>query len=105
MDNYYFKSEEEIKQFFKGQTLKFSFKSDGQIFFDTLYPNMIGDELLKFQLAFYDNPNDWFCYSALNGENGWLDKFQIASVTSISEVDNVHEKLYFTMYNENYKNN
>jgi len=102
MNDDYFKNETEIKQFFKGQTLKFTFKSGGQIFFETLYPNTIGGELFIFQLSFYENENDWFCYSALEGENGWLDKFQIAQVDSVSEVDKKHKELYFTTYNENY---
>jgi len=101
MNDYYFKNEEEIKQFFKGQTLKFSFKSEGTMFFETLYPQMIGDELLMFQISFYENENDYFCYSSLDGENGWLDKFQIAEVQSISEIDKSHTDLYFRMYNDN----
>ena len=105
MESNYFKNEEEVKQFFKGQTLKFTFKSDGQIFFETLYPNTIGGNLFIFQLSFYENENDWFCYSALDGENGWLDRFQIAQVDSISEVDKSHTELYFRQYNENFKIN
>ena len=100
MESNYFKNEEEIKQFFKGQTLKFTFKSEGQIFFETLYPMSIGDELTIFQLSFYDNQNDFFCYSSLSGENGWLDKFQIANINSISEVDNSNTELYFSTYKE-----
>lgn len=105
MNENYFKNEEEVKQFFKGQTLKFTFKSEGIIFFETLYPNIIGDGLFLFQLAFYDNANDFFCYSSLDGENGWLDNFQISEVTSISEVDGLHEKMYFKQYNDNHEKN
>jgi len=105
METNYFKSEEEIKEFFKGRTLKFEFKSGGEIFFETLYPIFIGGVLTKFQLSFYDNENDFFCYSNMNGENGWLDRFQISGVKSISQEDYSHTDLYFSMYNKNYKIN
>ena len=94
MKDNYFKSREEINQFFKGQTLKFSFKSENEIFFDTLNPIYLGGVYYRFQLSFYFNHSDFFCYSTLNGENGWLDKFKISSVESINTDITEREKLY-----------
>ena len=101
MENF-FKSREEIEQFFKQEYFVFTFFSEGCIFFETVRPIFLGVELFRFQLSFYmpeNGSNDFFNYSSFND---WLDKYQLCSIIKISGVDNSNEELYFETFNESW---
>lgn len=92
----YFKNRKEVEQFFNNEVFVFSFFSEGQIYFETLRPIFLGDELFKFEISFYINSSEtFFKYSSFDD---WLDKFQLAQVVKISEIDNSQETLYFDIY-------
>ena len=92
--DYFFKNEQEVKRFFEGHTFKFSFYSDGIIYFETLYPLNIGGELLDYQLGFLFNDEEFFNYSGFSGENGWLDKFAIFDVLQLNSGTGEREYLF-----------
>jgi hypothetical protein len=95
----YFKNRQEVEQFFKNQTFEFSFSTDNTLYFDTLQPIILDGELYKFQLSFYnDNGSCFFRHSSFCN---WLDNFQLAEVTKISEQNKESEILYFEKYKEN----
>ena len=95
MENY-FKNRQEVEQFFDNEVFVFSFFTEGQIYFETLRPIFLGDELFKFQISFYINPSEtFFNYSSFDD---WLDKFQLAEVVKVSDTDNTQETLYFDTY-------
>ena len=99
MENY-FKNRKEIEQFFGNQFFEFSFQSDGMVFYDTLAPITLGDEMFSFQLSFYlptNKSNDFFRFSSFNC---FLEKFQLASVVKISIADNSHEGLFEEQYKD-----
>jgi len=101
-DNF-FKSRDEVNQFFKGSTLRFEFQSDNTIYFKTLQPMFLGGELFCFQLSFYNSLSDFFSFSSLNEKESctnWLSNFQLSEVNKISEVDNKHTQLFFNTYDE-----
>jgi hypothetical protein len=95
MENY-FKNRLEVEQFFKNEYFVFLFMTESVMHFETLRPIFLGNELFKFQVAFYyEDGETFFNYSAFND---WLDKFQLSQVIKISEDDNSQETLYFKKY-------
>jgi hypothetical protein len=99
MENF-FRNRKEVEDFFKNEYFVFTFFSEGTIYFETLRPIFLGNELFKFQLCFYmpeNGASDFFNYSSFND---WLDKFQLSSVIKVDEIDNSTEELYLEKYNE-----
>lgn len=95
----YFKSRNEVEQFFKNQTFEFSFCTDNTLYFNTLEPIILDGNLYSFQISFYnDNGSCFFRHSSFDS---WLEKFKLAEVTKISEQNKESETLYFEKYKEN----
>ena len=64
----FFKNRKEVEEFFKNEMFEFSFHSEGTIFYNTLEPIFLNDELFKFQLSFYipeSGGDDFFKFSNL----------------------------------------
>lgn len=103
MESNYFKNRKEVEQFFKGEYFEFSFYSDGTIFFNTLRPIFLGDELFSFQISFYCpyvGGGDFFRFSSFTD---WLDRYQLSSIIKIDESNNFNESLFFQTFDENFK--
>jgi hypothetical protein len=97
MENY-FKNRKEVEQFFKNEVFAFKFMSDNTIYFETLNPIFLGNELYDFSLCFYyEDCKDFFNYSSFSQ---WLDQFQLSEVVKINTATNERESLYFEKYNE-----
>lgn len=94
-----FKNREEIEKFFGDEVFRFKFMSEGTMYFETLNPIFISDQLVRFQLAFYyENGLDFFGYSSFKS---WLDNFQLSEVSCINEESLVLTKMYFEEYKGN----
>ena len=94
----YFKNREEVEKYFSKEMFEFQFMSDGVMYFRTLEPVFIGDNLGSFQLSFYSNHlKDFFKFSSFKS---WLSEFQLAGVTWISEETEEQTGMYFERYKE-----
>lgn len=91
----YFKNRKEVEEFFKHESLKFSFRSDNELFFKTLNPVEIDGEFYNFEFSFYDEGEDFFNYTKFSE---WLFKFKLATVTCILENDDSRVELYFDKF-------
>ena len=97
----HFKNREEVEKFFGGEQFKFTFMSEGTIFFETLNPIYVNEELHSFQIAFYNNDrNDFFAYSSFND---WLGGFQLQEVEIESEENHKRTKMYFDTWAEGWE--
>lgn len=91
----YFKNRKEVEQFFKHETLKFSFRSDNELFFKTLNPIEINGGYYHFEFSFYDEGADFFTYTKFSD---WLFKFKLGSVSYISENEESRVEVYFDKF-------
>jgi len=76
----YFKTRKEVNAFFDREMFKFSFMSEGQVFFKSLAPMQMAGDYLNFQLSFYYEDQDFFNYSSFVGDNGYFDKIKLADI-------------------------
>jgi hypothetical protein len=92
----YFKSREEVEKYFGDEVFKFDFMSDNTMYFKTLKPAFVAEQLVTFQIAFYfEKCQDFFSYSNFVH---YLDKFQLAKVICISEETAKRETMFFRQY-------
>ena len=101
-EDIFFKTEEEVREFFKGVVFKFEFLSDGEIYFNSLERTLLNGELIRFSISLYHSGGDFFCYSSFKGSEGWLDKFQISSVETVSTQNKERKQLYFSKWQQDY---
>tara|TARA_R110002051_G_scaffold322578_1_gene413451 strand:- start:345 stop:680 length:336 start_codon:yes stop_codon:yes gene_type:complete len=98
----HFKTRKEVEEFFGDEVFKFTFMTEGTMYFETLNPIFLNEELHVFQLSFYHNDShDFFAYSSFTD---WLDKYQLSEVEIISKETNKRTQMYFDTWNENFKN-
>jgi len=95
----YFKNYKEVKQFFAGEVLKFSFMSDGVAYYESLIPKFFDTEYVSFKIGFfYEELTDLFCYASFNQ---FLEEMQLMEVVAISEDTGRRVIMYFKEYEQN----
>ncbi len=99
----HFKNRKEVEDFFGEEVFKFSFMSEGTIYFETLNPIYVNDQLYDFQISFYKTEGrDFFAYSSFTD---WLDRHQLAEVEIRSKEKEERTEMYFDTWDKNFKNN
>mgnify|MGYP003643201453 CR=1 FL=1 len=92
----YFKSRKEVEEYFGNEVFKFSFMGDNIIYFKSLHPVIIDNELVIFQLSFYfEEGRDFFAYSSFKD---WFDQFQLSEVVCTSEETHENSVMFFSKY-------
>ena len=92
-----FEDVKEIREFFENETLKFKFRTDGILHFETIRPKFVDGRLVDYELRFFDDV--YHCFFGYSTFEEWLEPFQINEVIAIKE-DKTTESLYFAKYEE-----
>ena len=93
------KTEQQIREFFKDNTLKFEIMVDGVADYLTVLPILIDGNYYNFKVSFFtkDNP-----FAAYDNCNGLLSVCQVFEVYALDTRNQETHHLYQNKYEENY---
>lgn len=96
-----FKTEKEVREFFKGVTFKFDFICDGVADFKTTIPIEVNEGYADFTVSVFPEENPFGVYDSFDS---LLDGMQIFKVTINLSESNESKELFYKKFT-NYRNN
>lgn len=102
----FFKTRQEINNFFQDQIFEFHYSCDSVIEFVSITPTKLGGEYFNFRLCFFLDDKVFYKFSRLQGDDGWLDEFQIFEVWKLPlDTRETAELLYHKPFDNTHEQN